>query len=228
MTVSLVKESASTKKDASLSVHDCVSGWMSMCWVSGCLAAQEGVWIDKNFGWLDGQVFHSADGRMVGLVGVKVGEWLSGWMRVWVDSEQSVWIVVWVSGRFVGAWVGSQISETKTGNKITKFTWSHQASLPLTPNDDDLQWIPAILEKNRNIRLTKFQNFLEQSKLKQAKVSDAWSFGRGFIVSVLAEIFSVVCVWEDGPIFFFFTNRERLRKTCLTFRIQFRRRSQQF
>ena len=154
---------------------------------------------------------------MVDLVGVEVGEWLSAW------------IVVWVSGRFVGAWVGSQISETKTGNKITTFTWSHQASLPLTPNDDDLQWIPAILEKNRNIRLTKFQNFLEQSKLKQAKVSDAWSFGRGFIVSVLTEMFSVVCVGEDGPIFFFFfANKERPRKTCLTFRIQFKHRSQQF
>lgn len=167
---------------------------------------------------------------MVGLVGVKVGEWLSGWMRAWIDSEQSVWIVVWVSGRFVGAWVGSQISETKTGNKITTFTWSHQASLPLTPNDDDLQWILAILEKNRNIRLTKFQNFEEQSKLKQAKLSDAWSFGRGFIVSVLAEMFSVVCVGEDGPFFFFFlvANKERPRKTCLTFRIQFKHRSQQF
>ena len=39
MTVAFVKESASTKKDAcvGLSVHDCVSGWMSMClgrWVS--------------------------------------------------------------------------------------------------------------------------------------------------------------------------------------------------
>lgn len=152
----------------------------------------------------------------VGLVGVKVGEWLSGWMRAWIDSEQSVWIVFWVSGRFVGAWVGSQISETKTGNKITTFTWSHQASLPLTPNDDDLQWIPAILEKNRNIRLTKFQNFKEQSKLKQAKVSDAWSFGRGFIVSVLTEMFSVVCVGEDGPIFFFFC-QQRTTKENLSY-----------
>ena len=196
--------------------------------MSGCLAAQEGVWIDKNFGWLDGQVFHSANGRMVGLVGVKVGEWLSGWMREWVDSEKSVWIVVWVFGRFVVAWVGSQISETKTGNKITKFTWSHQASLPLTPNDDDLQWIPAILEKKPKHSLNKIPELLRTKQAKASQSKRRWVLWKGmYCVSTCWNVFNSLCMrgWSN---FFFFANKERPRKTCLTFRIQFKHRSQQF
>ena len=152
---------------------------------------------------------------MVGLVGVKVGDWLSGWMRVWVDSEQSVWIVVWVSGRFVGAWVGSQISETKTGNKITKFTWSHQASLPLTPNDDDLQWILAILEKPKH-SLNKIPELLRTKEAKVSQSKRRLVLWKGiYCVSTCWNVFSSLCRRGWSNFFFFLPTKNDQGKPVL-------------